>query len=864
MLRQAQHERNRSMIPLRLELRNFLSYGDGHPPLQLDGIRVACLSGPNGNGKSALLDAMVWALWGVPRGGARGGDDLVRHGARDAEVSLEFELHDVRYRVTRTRTLRGKAGTTDLQLESYDGEEWRSLTGGTLPETQRAIDGMLRMGHDTFVHASFIQQGKADAFMSITPQARKQVLGDILDLGHYDRLAEAAREAGRACRAEHQRIEGLVRGIDEELAKREAYVALRETAERTERETTALREQLDAERTDRIKEIERLAAVQREAAEKRQLLQQAEERVRVAERQLQDLAQRIKEAQAIGARCSEIERAHDEFQRLDSEERALAALFDDWHAVSDELHAAEAAIEREGSRITADLEALRQRIGSIEHDLATVDGAAPELEKVRVRVAELEEMAAALPSLQAQVEAANESLVALRQDGARLKSETEQVKQRIDLLGQNDRCPLCSQLLGVEGLAAAQARLREELVSAERRLAEARESYTRQAEAVKTAQDGVQQLQAQLAERPAAERALGEIEARLARAEAERTELADMRDTEREVQSLLEEENFAHEARARTTDLRARLDALGYDPAHHRTVREERDALGSAPSERADLAAALTTLETAADLQVDLETRRDAAAVDIEGLASACTHLDAEAESLPAARAALEQKEAELQEAATRARTATRELGEARQMVTWLDQQEREREGLLSQRASMRADTSAYDQLTEAFGKNGIQEMIVDAALPEIEESANELLARLTDGRMRVTLDTQRAGKGGATISTLDVNVSDELGTRPYELFSGGEKFRVDFAIRIALSRLLARRAGAPLQMLAIDEGFGSQDRAGCDRLIAAIKTIEPDFERILVITHLDEIKDAFPVRIEVEKTDAGSTFAFA
>src|SRR5207244_4656498 len=104
-------------------------------------------------------------------------------------------------------------------------------------------------------------------------------------------------------------------------------------------------------------------------------------------------------------------------------------------------------------------------------------------------------------------------------------------------------------------------------------------------------------------------------------------------------------------------------------------------------------------------------------------------------------------------------------------------------------------------------------------------------------------------------ISTLDVNVSDELGTRPYELFSGGEKFRVDFAIRIALSKLLARRAGAPLQMLAIDEGFGTQDRWGCDRLIAAIKTIEKDFERILVITHLDEIKEAFPVRIEVEKT---------
>ena len=268
------------MIPLRLDLRNFLSYGEGHPPLLLEGVNVACLSGPNGHGKSALLDAMVWALWGVPRGGSRAGDDLIRQGARDAEVSLEFELHSVRYRVSRTRTLRGKTGTTDLQLESFDGESWRSLTGGTLPETQRAIDSMLRMGHETFVHASFIQQGKADAFMSMTPQQRKQVLGDILDLGHYDRLAEAAREQGRACRAEHQRLDGLIRNIDEQLEKRESFVAQRDTAEHTEREAARLVAALDGERTTQIKEIEHLTSIQRELTEKRELLHQGEDRMR--------------------------------------------------------------------------------------------------------------------------------------------------------------------------------------------------------------------------------------------------------------------------------------------------------------------------------------------------------------------------------------------------------------------------------------------------------------------------------------------------------------------------------------------------------------------------------------------------------
>jgi DNA repair exonuclease SbcCD ATPase subunit len=88
---------------------------------------------------------------------------------------------------------------------------------------------------------------------------------------------------------------------------------------------------------------------------------------------------------------------------------------------------------------------------------------------------------------------------------------------------------------------------------------------------------------------------------------------------------------------------------------------------------------------------------------------------------------------------------------------------------------------------------------------------------------------------------------------------SGGEQFRVNFALRVALSKLLARRAGAQLQTLVIDEGFGALDASGRERLVEAINAVQPDFERILVITHLDELKDAFPARIDVTKTESGS-----
>lgn len=91
-------------------------------------------------------------------------------------------------------------------------------------------------------------------------------------------------------------------------------------------------------------------------------------------------------------------------------------------------------------------------------------------------------------------------------------------------------------------------------------------------------------------------------------------------------------------------------------------------------------------------------------------------------------------------------------------------------------------------------------------------------------------------------------------------MFSGGEVFRVNFAIRLALSRLLAQRAGARLQTLVIDEGFGSQDAQGRQRLIEAINLVRHEFKKILVITHMEELKEAFPARIEVEKTLHGST----
>ncbi|MCL6520733.1 MAG: SMC family ATPase, partial [Armatimonadetes bacterium] len=173
-------------------------------------------------------------------------------------------------------------------------------------------------------------------------------------------------------------------------------------------------------------------------------------------------------------------------------------------------------------------------------------------------------------------------------------------------------------------------------------------------------------------------------------------------------------------------------------------------------------------------------------------------------------------------------------------------------------------DRAIYNDLVTAFGKKGVQALIIENAIPEIQEEANRLLARMTDNSMQVSLETLRDKKTGGTAETLDIKISDDMGTRSYELYSGGEAFRVNLALRIALSKLLARRAGARLQTLIIDEGFGTQDGKGREKLVDAINSIKDDFEKILVITHIDELKDAFPTRIEITKDLQGSKISIS
>lgn len=150
--------------------------------------------------------------------------------------------------------------------------------------------------------------------------------------------------------------------------------------------------------------------------------------------------------------------------------------------------------------------------------------------------------------------------------------------------------------------------------------------------------------------------------------------------------------------------------------------------------------------------------------------------------------------------------------------------------------------------------------MIMEGAVPVLECACNGILEKISPSGMRVRLETQKALKSSDRIGeTLDILVRDVFGEKPYENYSGGEKFRLDLALRFGLSQLLMHRAGSRMETLIIDEGLGSLDGDGLDLLRECLNKLETDFGLILIISHVEGIQGTFEQEIMVEKDPRGS-----
>ncbi|MHB1120965.1 MAG: SbcC/MukB-like Walker B domain-containing protein, partial [Bellilinea sp.] len=535
--------------------------------------------------------------------------------------------------------------------------------------------------------------------------------------------------------------------------------------------------------------------------------------------------------------------------------------------VEEKRAAQQGIIDQKRAGLQAQRDALRQR----QSEKETLENDAPTVEQ---NLAGLQSEAAALMEQKQNQSVLMEKVQVLRLEVVEFETnqqthtrELNSLTERIDRLGEaeEEACPVCKKPLSASERQRMVTELQTDKTALETHVGEMTgqlqlkrsqiKSITEQLTAMQNVDVRLQQVQQMITRE---ETRLSHIRETVADFEKKfKPQLAML-------ENSLQTEDFEPAARAELTRLAAEAGAIGYDALEHEKVsqaelsgRSSEDAMRQVDKARAALSPLereITTIETSIAKEekslTSLMEEKQAAEKEYEEMAARIPN-----------KSILEREVYTLKEQTNIKRS---EVGAAENNLNNLKNIRERQKTLLAQRDEILRQISRLKDLERAFSKDGVPALLIEQALPEIEIQANDLLERLSNETMSLKFETQadyKSGKRTDKKETLEIKISDSSGEyREYEMYSGGEAFRVNFAIRLALSRVLAHRAGARLQTLVIDEGFGSQDADGRQRLIEAINQVRRDFEKILVITHLEELKDAFPARIEVEKGTNGSS----
>ena len=849
------------MIPLHLRISGFLSYRD---PVELDFnlVDLACISGQNGAGKSSLLDAFTWSLFGEARG--KGMDVInLSQDVKSAEVALTFAYEGNTYRVQRTLP-RNKS--TVLEFQILDGDLWRPLTEKTTRDTQARIEQTLQLDYETFINASFFLQGKADQFTQKKASERKAVLSAILGLEVWDTYKERTAEKRKDLESDVDEIDGRIAEIDAELTEEDERRRRLGELEGTLKQLSAAREAQESV----LENIRKNAAL---VGEQRKIVASYQTQVQRSQDALANIEKKIadKEFEQAGYadlvnRAKDIEAAFKAWQKVRRElekweEIALQFREQDEkrQPLLREIEVEKARLEQEREELGRKWEVVNEQlemVGELEENLKTVQSSMGEVESnIKERVA-----------LEAKRNEARERQAAMKVENESLRREMEELKNRIDALkvAEGAECPLCGQPLSESHRKSTLKQLETEgkakgdTFRANKKEAEELDGQVKRYEIQVTELTGAENERLRLSN------SISQITLQL---ESIRQQSKEWEKTGakrlKEIEKLLESGKYANEAQKELKGLNSKLAKLGYQVAEHDAKRKEELELREIEDDHRRLERAQDANNRIEKELEELRGEHGKWKVDVQtnekAFAEAVARL-AEAEAWAPNIQEAESKLFELREDENRIRD---EAGAARQRVEVLATLRARKADYQSRREEINQNILRHKTLERAFGKDGVPALLIEQALPQIEQKANDLLDRLSDGHMSIRFVTQaeyRDKKREDLKETLDIQISDSSGMRDYEMYSGGEAFRVNFAIRLALSEILAQRKGARLQTLVIDEGFGSQDALGRQRLVEAINAVKHDFSKIFIITHLDELKDAFPNRIEVEKTERGSS----
>ena len=780
----------------RLRLVNFRQHEDTE---LVFGAGLTGIIGPNGAGKTTLLEAIAWALYGADA--ARGTRETIRRrgaGARSpVRVEVDFLLGAHRYRVV--RTLNG--------AELYQDADSAPVANSLASVTDR-VSRLLGMSREEFFNTYFTGQKQLAVMSAMKPTERAQFLSRVLGYERLRTAQERLRETRLALKA---RLQGLESALPDPAELDEA--------ERGARARLAAAEEQEGASTRALEAAERRRA---ETGPRWQELQQQRERVASLESDLRLAEHRVNSARETFAQLDrQLVAANEARGRLDGLKEALAPLeaLRAERARLDDLAAAHA--KRQVA--LAQLEEARSALQNVRNRLAKlppadeVEAARATVEQQRARLEAIDE------SYRERRSAWDRDLQDAKTKRTTLRDQYKDLKEQLDRItgaGPEGACPTCARPLGAEYdnvLGVLDRQLQDVLFNG---------NYFRaRVEQLTVEPPELAELDRQ---RTAGEAALSEATTRLARLQAQAQE-----------GPALRTEQARLEARAAELDSQAQAGPADYDPGRHAEVRRLLQALDPLALQAERLRAAAERAETLVTEAEAAERTLSEREAQVRAIREQLTALGYSQEAYEAAKAGWEGSERERREAEMAIVRVRAERGAATEAVEAVIRRRAERARREEEAKRAARDLALYNELDRAF--TDLRNDLNLQLRPDLSELASGFLRDLTNGRYtELELDEEYT----ATVV--------EAG-EPKPVISGGEEDIANLALRLAISQMIADRAGQPLSLLALDEIFGSLDEERRASVLDLLRSLADRFPQVILITHIDSVREGFDRVVRVE-----------
>jgi exonuclease SbcC len=804
--------------PHKLALEGFTSFRD-RVELDFSGLDLFAITGPTGAGKSSLVDAICFALYGqVPRVG----DDykqLISHGAERLSVMLEFGVGKERYRIARTARP-DKPSQQRLERITADAAE---PLADRVKEIRAEVDRILGLDYDGFTRSVVLPQGQFDAFLKGEPKERRKILVALLNLTVYERMQQLANQRSSAARTEADFIK---RQLETDFAN-------------------ATPEALEERRAE---------------------LATAEACARQAEAALASLAEASRIAQLVRShRKDQASLAKDHADEAARREKAQATLDGAGQTKTtldqelDELKAQRDAHGFDEARHTTLLAAkpLADQLVSLQQGHAraakSVADKRRDLDEARKAVTQVEK---ALPALEKAEADARAGETAARSEKEEAHRDHAALVMRQGLR-PGDPCPVCAQEVKTVPKGKAPA-----LDAVETRLKKAEA-------AARTAQEKLQQARLTQEQRKA--KAEG-LERELEQAEAQEREAKALAG---DVQAALAKAGFKadDDATGLVKNLQKELQTL--DAA--RKARAEADAkLKQIEQKRARLDAEVAAATAQRDvLQArlqELEKKSVEAGRALEEAQYALGKLAARDGWTRLLPPPVGRDEADVVE--SRRSERQRETTAAQSKVATLSHEVRATEKALVRAAELALKRAGLDKeaalaktLSDHLKAHELIAWIQEEALARLAEAGSRHLARLSQDRYALRLGSGpevTAARAEQDFFVVDAWNGDSI--RSVRTLSGGETFLASLALALALAESLTElgaesRATDALESLFLDEGFGTLDSDTLDVVVGALDALHGGDRMVGIVTHVRELAERLPARLEVRR-QAGTSSA--